>query len=50
MAWHWKPAIARLSRDLGIASSLFPQIVILELGTNDLTRLRPEVSGSEIEK
>ena len=42
--------VARLSRDFGIVSSLSPQIVILELGTNDLTRLRPEVAGSEIEE
>ena len=27
-----------------------PQVVILELGTNDLARLRPEVTGSEIEE
>ena len=27
-----------------------PQVVILELGTNDLARLRPEVAGSEIEE
>ncbi|CAH3135465.1 unnamed protein product, partial [Porites lobata] len=41
--------VARLLRDLGMVSSLSPQVVILELGTNDLTRLRPEVAGSEIE-
>ena len=33
-----------------ILSSLSPQVVILELGTNDLTRLRPEVTGSKIEE
>ena len=33
-----------------MVSSLSPQVVILELGTNDLTRLRPEVAGSEIEE
>ena len=32
-----------------MVSSLSPQVVILELGTNDLTRLRLEVAGSEIE-
>ena len=42
--------VARLRRDLGMVSSLSPQVVILELGTNDLTRLRPEVAGSEIEE
>ena len=42
--------VVRLCRMLGIASSLSPQIVILELGTNDLTRLRPEVASSEIEE
>ena len=41
--------VARLRRDLGMVSSLSPQVVILELGTNDLTRLRLEVAGSEIE-
>ena len=35
---------------LGIVSSLSPQVVILEIGTNDLTRLRPEFTGSEIEE
>ena len=42
--------VARLLGDLGMVSSLSPQVVILELGTNDLTRLRPEVAGSEIEE
>ena len=42
--------VARLRRDLGMVSSLSPQVVILELGTNDLTRLLPEVAGSEIEE
>ena len=42
--------VARLRRDLGIVSSLSPQVVILELGANDLARLRPEVAGSEIEE
>ena len=41
--------VARLRRDLGMVSPLSPQVVILELGTNDLTRLRLEVAGSEIE-
>ena len=34
--------------DLGCVSSLRPDI-ILEIGTNDLVDLRPEVVGSEIE-
>ena len=42
--------VARLRCDLGIVSSLSPQIVILEIGTNDLARFRPEVTGSEIEE
>ena len=42
--------VARLRSDLGIVSSLSPQVVILELGTNDLARLPPEVAGSEIEE
>jgi len=42
--------VERLRRDLGIVSSLSPQVVILEIGTNDLTRLCPEVTGSEIEE
>ena len=42
--------VARLRRDLGIVSSLSHQVVILELGTNDLTHLRPEVAGSEIKE
>ena len=42
--------VARLRRDLGIVSSLSPQIVILELGTNYLARLCPEVAGSETEE
>ena len=36
--------VARLRRDLGMVSSLAPQV------RNDLTRLRPEVASSEIEE
>ena len=39
-----------MRRDLGIVSSLSHQVVILEIGTNDLDRLRPEVVGSQIEE
>ena len=42
--------VARLRRDLAIVSSLSPQVVILEIGTNDLDPLRPEVVGSESEE
>ena len=42
--------VARLRRDLGIVSSLSPQVAILEIGMNDLARLRHEVAGSEIEE
>ena len=42
--------VARLRLDLGIVSSLSPKVVILELCTNDLARLRPEVAGSETEE
>ena len=42
--------VAKLRRDLGIVSSLSPHVVILELGTNDLANLSPEVTGSEIEE
>ena len=35
---------------LGVVSSISPAIVILEMGTNDLSGLRPEVVGSEIEE
>ena len=40
-------------RDYAAILALFPlspQVVILEIGTNYLTRLRPEVTGSEIEE
>ena len=36
--------------DLGVVSSRNPAAVILEIGTNDLVDLRPEVVGSEIEE
>ena len=36
--------------DLGCVSSLRPDIIILEIGTNDLADLRPEVVGSEIDE
>ena len=39
-----------MRRDLGIVSSLSPQVVILEIGPNDLDPLRFEVVGSEIEE
>ena len=37
-------------RDLSVVSSFAPDIVILEIGTNDLTVDRPEVVGSTIEE
>ena len=36
--------------DLSVVSSFAPDIVILEIGTNDLAVDRPEVVGSEIEE
>lgn len=36
--------------DLGVVQQLKPNIVILEVGTNDLTTLRPEVVGSKLEE
>ena len=42
--------VAKLRRDLGIVSSLSPHVVILEIGTNDLANLSPEVVGSKIEE
>ena len=36
--------------DLSVFSFLSPHAVILEIGTNDLSDLRPEVVGSEIEE
>ena len=35
--------------DLGVASALRSDIIILEIGTNDLVDDRPEVVGSEID-
>ena len=35
--------------DLHVVSRLAPDIVILEIGTNDLTKLGPEIVGSAIE-
>ena len=37
-------------RDLSVVSSFAPDIVILEIGTNDLTVDQPEVVGSAIEE
>lgn len=42
--------VARLLHDLHVVSSLDPDVVILEMGTNDLSKHRPEVTGSEIEE
>ncbi len=36
--------------DLDEVSRLSPDIVLLEIGTNDLSYLRPEVVGSQIEE
>ena len=36
--------------DLHVVRRLKPDVIILELGTNDLTNLSPEVVGSEIEE
>ena len=43
--------MARLRRDLHVVSSIFPEVIILEVerGTNDIVSLRPEVNNSEIE-
>jgi lysophospholipase L1-like esterase len=38
------------NHDLGVVARLSPDIVILEIGTNDLSLLPPEVMGSEIEE
>ena len=35
--------------DLGVVSALKPDVIILEIGTNDLAANRPEVVGSEID-
>ena len=35
--------------DLGVVSARRPDIIILEIGTNDLVNDRPEVVGSEID-
>jgi lysophospholipase L1-like esterase len=36
--------------DLGVVSHISPEIVILEVGTNDLSHARPEVVGSHLEE
>ena len=36
--------------NLGVVSLISPEIVILEMGTNDLSGLQPEAIGSEIEE
>ena len=36
--------------DLGFVSSLRPDVIILEIATNDLVDRRPEVVGSEIDE
>ena len=40
----------KLCHDLGIVSSLSPHVLTLEIGTNDLASLHPEVTASEIEE
>ena len=35
--------------DMGVISNISPDIVILEIGTNDLSNTPPEVVGSDIE-
>ena len=43
--------VAKLRKhDLGVVSGLCPDIVILEIGTNDLALSKPEVVSSEIEE
>ena len=43
--------VSKLRRhDLGVVSHISPHIVILEIGTNDLSHANPEVVGSEIEE
>ena len=38
-----------LAYDLDVVRNLSPEVVILEVGTNDLTELAPEVVGSAID-
>lgn len=50
--WHGvggRCAASLRSHDLGIIGSNAPEIVILEIGTNDLSHLQPEVVGSAID-
>ena len=43
-------SVAKLrSFDLHVVEQIAPDIVILEIGTNDLVHKRPEIVGSEIE-
>lgn len=44
------PTVTKLEMyDLGVVSSLCPEIVILEIGTNDFSLAQPEVVGSRID-
>ena len=50
--WHGvggRCAASLRSHDLGIIGSNAPEIVIMEIGTNDLSHLQPEVVGSVID-
>jgi lysophospholipase L1-like esterase len=38
------------NHDFGVVARLSPDIIVLEIGTNDLSLLPPEVVGSEIEE
>ena len=42
--------MARLCRDLHVVSSIFPEVIILEveIGTNDTVSLRPEVKNKGV--
>ena len=41
---------ALVSNDLSVISRSSPDILVLEIGTNDLAQSRPETVGSKIEE
>ena len=48
IAWAVVPLRHFIGYDFGSVSALKPDVIILEIGTNDLFANRPDVAGSEI--
>ena len=49
-SWSWRPHDSKIRKfDFHVVRQLVPDVIILELGSNDLVELSPQTVGSELE-